>query len=71
MSSPAVTIPMTGSLDEAARIMVDRRIHRLVATDDTGHPVGVLWRSISLPSTLTHERCREGGFCVSIWSQPW
>jgi CBS domain-containing protein len=42
MSSPAVTIPMTGSLDEAARIMVDRRIHRLVATDDAGHPVGVL-----------------------------
>jgi len=42
MSSPAVTIPMTGSLDEAARMMVDRRIHRLVATDDTGHPVGVL-----------------------------
>jgi CBS domain-containing protein len=41
MSSPAVTIPMTGSLDEAARIMVDRRIHRLVATDDPGHPVGV------------------------------
>jgi CBS-domain-containing membrane protein len=42
MSSPAVTVPMTGSLNEAARIMIDRRVHRVVATDDAGHPVGVL-----------------------------
>jgi CBS domain-containing protein len=42
MSSPAVTIPMTGGLDEAARLMLDRRVHRLVAVDDVGHPVGVL-----------------------------
>jgi CBS domain-containing protein len=42
MSSPAVTIPMTGSLEEAARIMLDHRVHRLVATDESGHPVGVL-----------------------------
>jgi CBS domain-containing protein len=42
MSSPAVTVPMTGALDEAARLMLDRRVHRLVAVDDAGHPVGVL-----------------------------
>lgn len=42
MSSPAVTIPLTGSLDEAARLMLDSRVHRLVATDDAGHAVGVL-----------------------------
>lgn len=42
MSSPAMTIPMTGSLRDAARTMVDRRVHRLVATDDAGRPVGVL-----------------------------
>lgn len=42
MSSPAITVPMTGSLHDAARIMVDSRVHRLVATDDTGRPVGVL-----------------------------
>ena len=42
MSSPAVTIPMTGSLAEAARVMLGARVHRLVATDDAGHPVGVL-----------------------------
>jgi CBS domain-containing protein len=42
MSSPAITVPMTGSLGEAARLMRDRRVHRLVALDDDGHPVGVL-----------------------------
>ena len=42
MSSPAMTIPMTGSLRDAARTMVDCRVHRLVATDDAGRPVGVL-----------------------------
>lgn len=42
MSSPAITIPMTGTLGEAARRMVDCRVHRLVATDDAGGPVGVL-----------------------------
>jgi CBS domain-containing protein len=42
MSSPACTVSMTGSVEEAARLMVDRRIHRLVATDDAGRPVGVL-----------------------------
>lgn len=42
MTSPALTIPMTGSIREAARMMVDSRVHRLVATDDAGRPVGVL-----------------------------
>jgi len=42
MSSPAVTIPMTGSLAEAARVMLGARVHRLVATDEAGLPVGVL-----------------------------
>lgn len=42
MSSPAITVPMTGSLAEAARLMRDRRIHRLVALSDDGRPVGVL-----------------------------
>ena len=42
MSSPAVTIPLTCSVVEAARVMLGARVHRLVATDDAGHPVGVL-----------------------------
>lgn len=42
MSSPAITVPMTGSLPDAARLMRDRRVHRLVVLDDHGRPVGVL-----------------------------
>jgi CBS domain-containing protein len=42
MSSPALTVPLTTSLGEAARLMLDARVHRLVAIDDAGHAVGVL-----------------------------
>lgn len=42
MTSPAVTVTMTSTLDEAARVMCDGRVHRLVAVDDGGRPVGVL-----------------------------
>lgn len=42
MSSPAVTVAMTAPLVEAARIMRDNRIHRVVAVDEQGRPVGVL-----------------------------
>lgn len=42
MSSPAITVPMTGSLADAARVMVENRIHRLVALDAARHSVGVL-----------------------------
>jgi CBS domain-containing protein len=42
MSSPAVTVPLTGSLVEAARVMLASRVHRVVAIDEAGHPVGVL-----------------------------
>jgi CBS domain-containing protein len=42
MSSPAVTVSMTAPLVEAARLMRDNRIHRVVATDSSGGTVGVL-----------------------------
>lgn len=42
MTSPAITVPMTESLDEAARLMLGSHVHRLVAIDDAGRPVGVL-----------------------------
>jgi CBS domain-containing protein len=42
MTSPAITVPMTCSLPEAARVMRNARVHRLVAIDDDGHAVGVL-----------------------------
>ena len=42
MTSPAITVETTDPLIEAARRMRDNRIHRLVAVDDAGRPVGVL-----------------------------
>lgn len=42
MTSPAISVPLTGSVQEAARLMVQSQVHRLVATDETGRPVGVL-----------------------------
>jgi CBS domain-containing protein len=42
MTSPAVTIPMTATLRDAALLMRDGRIHRVVALDDRGRPVGVI-----------------------------
>ena len=42
MSSPAITIRLTGSLIEAAQTMLASHVHRLVAIDDAGRPVGVL-----------------------------
>lgn len=42
MTSPPLTVPMTASLVEAARVMRDAHVHRLVALDDENDPVGVL-----------------------------
>jgi CBS domain-containing protein len=42
MSSPALTVSLTGSLHEAACRMREARVHRLVAVDEDGRPVGVL-----------------------------
>jgi CBS domain-containing protein len=42
MSSPAVTVALTAPIGDAARRMRDNRIHRVVAVDDKGRPVGVL-----------------------------
>jgi CBS domain-containing protein len=42
MTSPAVTVKLTAPLVEAARLMRDNRIHRVVAVDEGGRAVGVL-----------------------------
>jgi CBS domain-containing protein len=42
MTSPAIVVSPMASLREAARLMRDHRIHRVVAVDDQGRPVGVL-----------------------------
>ena len=42
MSSPAITVSITTTLREAARVMRDARIHRVVVVDEAARPVGVL-----------------------------
>lgn len=42
MTSPAVTVSPTTPLRDAARLMRDGRIHRVVAIDDAGRAIGVL-----------------------------
>lgn len=42
MSTPPVTIDSAATLRQAARRMMDERLHRLVAVDAAGHPIGVI-----------------------------
>jgi CBS domain-containing protein len=42
MSAPPVTIDGELPIAEAARVMNESRLHRLVAVDRTGRPIGVL-----------------------------
>jgi len=42
MSRPAVTVSIATPLSKAARTMLDKRVHRVVVTDDEYRPVGVL-----------------------------
>jgi CBS domain-containing protein len=42
MSTPPVTIATFATIRDAALLMTEQRLHRLVAVDDHGRPVGVL-----------------------------
>lgn len=42
MSVPPITVETTTSLADAARLMNDRHLHRVVVVDDAERPVGVL-----------------------------
>lgn len=42
MSSPPLTVGLSATLIEAARIMRDERIHRLVVVNEQDEPIGVL-----------------------------
>ena len=42
MSSPPLTVGLSGTLAEAARIMRDERVHRLVVVNEQDEPIGVL-----------------------------
>jgi CBS domain-containing protein len=42
MSAPPVTVPSTMSLQNAARVMSEHDVHRVVAVDRKARPIGVL-----------------------------
>jgi CBS domain-containing protein len=42
MSHPAVTVDAFATVEEAGRVMLDQDVHRVVATDTEGKPIGVL-----------------------------
>jgi CBS domain-containing protein len=42
MSSPPLTVGLSGTLAEAARVMRDERVHRLVVVNEQDEPIGVL-----------------------------
>jgi CBS domain-containing protein len=52
MTKPALTILSTAGLDEAARLMGERRVHRLVVTDAAATPIGIISASDLVRSLL-------------------
>ena len=52
MTKPALTIPSTATLEQAARLMGERRVHRLVVTDATATPIGIISASDLVRSWL-------------------
>jgi CBS domain-containing protein len=42
MTSPAITVELMTPLSEAARLMLAEKVHRVVAVNAAGHPIGVL-----------------------------
>jgi CBS domain-containing protein len=45
MSRPPVTVHLGATVEHAARLMLERHIHRLVVVDDEGSPIGVVTTS--------------------------
>ena len=52
MTTPALTISMTATLEEAAKVMDGRRVHRLVVTDGASTPIGIISASDLVRSWL-------------------
>jgi CBS domain-containing protein len=52
MTKPALTISAAAHLEDAARLMEKRRVHRLVVTDDTATPIGIISTSDLVRSWL-------------------
>ncbi len=45
MTRPPVTVHLGATIEHAARLMLERHIHRLVVVDDGGSPIGVVTTS--------------------------
>lgn len=54
MTTPPITVHATATLSHAARLMVQRHIHRLVVIGDDGAPVGVV-TTLDLLRSLTED----------------
>jgi CBS domain-containing protein len=54
MTSPAITVHATVTLAHAAKLMIQRHIHRLVVVGDDGEPIGVL-TTLDLLRALTED----------------
>ena len=52
MTKPALTIASTATLEEAARVMEERRVHRLVVCDEAATPIGIISTSDLVRSWL-------------------
>jgi CBS domain-containing protein len=52
MTKPALTISATAAIEDAARVMDERRVHRLVVTDGAAIPIGIISASDLVRSWL-------------------
>jgi CBS domain-containing protein len=60
MTSPPITVPMTATLPETARLMQERNVRRLVVVDSSGRIAGIVSRSDLLQVFLrTDEELRR------------
>ena len=52
MTKPALTIGTTATISDAARLMDECRVHRLVVTDESSKPIGIISASDLVRSWL-------------------
>ena len=55
MSRPAVTVHLNTSVERAARLMLEKHIHRLVVVDEEDEPIGVVTSTDLLRTLLPDE----------------
>lgn len=55
MTRPPVTVHLGSTVEEAARSMLGKHIHRLVVVDDAGSPIGVVTTSDLLRVVLDED----------------